>query len=88
MMDAAQALIESKVDGVLYYPAELPGDLMKLNREVVDLLVAAGIEIVLIDRDIVRIQIAVSHRVGCNIAAAADGPSDQGWLQANAFIDP
>lgn len=53
MIDAAQALIESKVDGVLYYPAELPGELMRLNREVVDLLVAAGIEIVLIDRDIV-----------------------------------
>lgn len=53
MIDAAQALIESNVDGVLYYPAELTGDLMKLNREVVDLLVQAGIEVVLIDRDIV-----------------------------------
>ena len=53
MVNAAKALIESKVDGVLYYPAELPGELMQLNRTIVDMLVAAGIQVVLIDRDIV-----------------------------------
>jgi GntR family transcriptional regulator of arabinose operon len=53
MIDSAQALIESGVDGVLYYPAELPGEQMQLNRKVVDILVQAGIQIVLIDRDIV-----------------------------------
>ncbi len=53
MIKATDALIENKVDGVLYYPAELPGELMQLNREVVDTLVAAGIQVVLIDRDIV-----------------------------------
>ncbi|MCA9231657.1 MAG: substrate-binding domain-containing protein [Planctomycetales bacterium] len=53
MINAARALVDNEVDAVLYYPAELPGELMKLNRTVVDLLVAAGIEIVLIDRDIV-----------------------------------
>lgn len=53
MVDAAYALIESEVDGVLYYPAELPGEQMELNRKVVDILVEAGIQIILIDRDIV-----------------------------------
>jgi len=53
MISAATRLIDSKVDGVLYYPAELPDDLMELNRKVVDLLVSAGIQVVLIDRDIV-----------------------------------
>ena len=53
MINAANRLIDSQVDGVLYYPAELPGNLMELNRKVVDLLVSAGIQVVLIDRDIV-----------------------------------
>jgi LacI family transcriptional regulator len=52
MLDAARALVESEINGVLYYPAELPGEQMRLNREVVDLLVAAGIQVVLVDRDI------------------------------------
>ena len=50
---AAQSLIDLRVDGVFYYPAELPGEQMQLNRIVVDMLVAAGIRVVLIDRDIV-----------------------------------
>ena len=50
---AAQSLIDLRVDGVFYYPAELPGDQMEVNRIVVDMLVAAGIRVVLIDRDIV-----------------------------------
>jgi GntR family transcriptional regulator of arabinose operon len=53
VLDAAQSLIDLRVDGVFYYPAELPGELMQLNRVVVDKLVAAGICVVLIDRDIV-----------------------------------
>ncbi|MCG8450423.1 MAG: substrate-binding domain-containing protein [Pirellulales bacterium] len=53
MVNAANALIESEVDGVLYYPAELPGELMQLNRKIVDMLVASDIQVVLIDRDIV-----------------------------------
>ena len=52
-VDAARSLIDLRIDGVFYYPAELPGDQMQLNRVVVDLLVAAGIRVVLIDRDIV-----------------------------------
>lgn len=51
-INAAMSLIEARVDGVFYYPAELPGDQMQLNRIVVDMLVAAGIRVVLIDRDI------------------------------------
>jgi DNA-binding LacI/PurR family transcriptional regulator len=49
---AARNLADLRIDGVFYYPAELPGDQMQLNRVVVDLLVAAGIRVVLIDRDI------------------------------------
>jgi DNA-binding LacI/PurR family transcriptional regulator len=52
-VNAAKSLIDLRVDGVFYYPAELPGDEMQLNRMVVDLLIAAGIRVVLIDRDIV-----------------------------------
>jgi GntR family transcriptional regulator of arabinose operon len=52
-INAAKSLIDLRVDGVFYYPAELPGDQMQLNRNVVDMLVAAGIRIVLIDRDLV-----------------------------------
>jgi GntR family transcriptional regulator of arabinose operon len=53
MIDAANGLIDSKVEGVFYYPAELTVDLKKLNRKVIELLVTAGIQVVLIDRDIV-----------------------------------
>ena len=53
MLDSARALIDTDVNGVLYYPAELPNEQMHLNRKVVDLLVDTGIEVVLIDRDIV-----------------------------------
>lgn len=52
-INAARNLVDLRVDGVFYYPAELPGDQMQLNRIVVDMLVAAGIRVVLIDRDIV-----------------------------------
>lgn len=52
-VDAARNLVDLRIDGVFYYPAELPGDQMQLNRVVVDVLVAAGIRVVLIDRDIV-----------------------------------
>jgi GntR family transcriptional regulator, arabinose operon transcriptional repressor len=53
VLNAAKSLIDLRVDGVFYYPAELPGDQMQLNRIVVDQLVAAGVRVVLIDRDIV-----------------------------------
>lgn len=54
VFNAVDAIITRGVDGVFYYPAELPGDQMQLNRAVVDRLVAAGIRIVLIDREITR----------------------------------
>lgn len=53
MFSAADLLIQNGLDGVFYYPAELPGDQMQLNRLVVDRLKAASIHVVLIDRDIV-----------------------------------
>jgi LacI family transcriptional regulator len=52
-IDATQSLIDLRVDGVFFYPAELPGEQMQLNRTVVDMLVSADIRVVLIDRDIV-----------------------------------
>jgi len=52
-VNGARSLADLRVDGVFYYPAELPGDEMVLNRVVVDILVAAGIRVVLVDRDIV-----------------------------------
>lgn len=54
VLNAVASIINRGVDGVFYYPAELPGDQMRLNRAVVDQLAAAGIRIVLIDREIVR----------------------------------
>lgn len=53
VLNAAKSLIDLRVDGVFYYPAELPGDQMQINRIVVDQLVAAGVQVVLVDRDIV-----------------------------------
>lgn len=52
MLQAAQRVIDDKVDGVLYYPAELPESEVGLNREVVDRLTEAKVEVVLIDRDL------------------------------------
>ncbi len=52
MLQAAQRVINDKVDGVLYYPAELPEGDVDLNREVVDRLTEAKVEVVLIDRDL------------------------------------
>jgi len=53
MLAAAEQMIRSKVRGVLYYPAELPPVQMRFNRFVVDRLTGAGLDVVLIDRDIV-----------------------------------
>lgn len=52
VLAATQSLIDLRINGVFYYPAELPGDQMQLNRVVVDRLTEAGICVVLIDRDI------------------------------------
>jgi GntR family transcriptional regulator, arabinose operon transcriptional repressor len=54
VFNAVETVIGRGVDGVFYYAAELSGEQMQLNRAVVDRLVAAGIRIVLIDREIVR----------------------------------
>ena len=52
MISAEQRVIDDKVDGVLYYPAELPEGDVDLNREVVDRLREAKVEVILIDRDL------------------------------------
>ncbi len=52
VLNTTQSLIDLRVDGVFYYPAELPGDQIQLNRIVVDKLADAGISVILIDRDI------------------------------------
>lgn len=52
MLNAAQKVIDDKINGVLFYPAEMPKERMHINREIVDKLSAAGIQVVLVDRDI------------------------------------
>lgn len=52
MLSAAHRVIADKVDGVLYYPAEVPAEDVDLNREVIDMLIKAKVEVVLIDRDL------------------------------------
>src|SRR5947207_11004791 len=53
MMAAARAIIEQGVAGVFYYPMELPQETAHYNQLVVDKLMAAGIAVVAVDRDIV-----------------------------------
>jgi LacI family transcriptional regulator len=53
VISSADSLIERGVDGVFYYPAEVPGDRMEINTIAVERLAAAGCRIILIDRDIV-----------------------------------
>jgi len=53
MLAAVDEVIEKGVNGVFYYPVELPLELTHYNRLVVDKLRAAGLPVVLIDRDIV-----------------------------------
>jgi GntR family transcriptional regulator, arabinose operon transcriptional repressor len=54
MISAAERLIRRRVNGVLYYPAELEPGEMDANREAVNLLTAAGTTVVLVDRDLVE----------------------------------
>lgn len=53
MMNAARTLIDQGVSGVFYYPLELPADVPNYNEIVVDRLLAAGVAVVAVDRDIV-----------------------------------
>jgi DNA-binding LacI/PurR family transcriptional regulator len=53
MLAAARALIERGVAGVFYYPVELPKATSHYNQTVVDRLIAAGVAVVCVDRDIV-----------------------------------
>ena len=52
MMTAADAIVKERVDGVFYYPVELPAAREHYNRLVVEKLTAAGLAVVLVDRDI------------------------------------
>ena len=53
MLAAVDELIDKGTNGVLYYPMELPADEMHYNVLVVDKMRAAGLAVVLVDRDIV-----------------------------------
>lgn len=53
MMAATRAIIEQGVAGVFYYPVEFPKETAHYNQLVVDKLIAAGIAMVAVDRDIV-----------------------------------
>ncbi len=64
-VDAVQSIIDSDVKGVLYYPAEVAGEDIGINRRLVDLLVDAGRQVVLVDRDIVPApERSEFHRIG------------------------
>ena len=52
MFNAARSLLARNIKTVLFCPVELPHEQMHVNREVVDLLVAGGANVVLMDRDI------------------------------------
>ena len=53
LINATRTLIDRRPKVVLYCGLELPHDEMQLNMEVMDLLSEAGIDIVVIDRDVV-----------------------------------
>ena len=53
MLTAAEILINQCVDGVFYYPVELPREKTYYNKLVTDKLRKAGIPVVAVDRDIV-----------------------------------
>ena len=52
MMAAAKALIEQGVEGVFYYPAELPAAEAHFNQLIVDKLMSAGMAVIAVDRDV------------------------------------
>jgi DNA-binding LacI/PurR family transcriptional regulator len=53
MLAAAKALIDQGIAGVFYYPVELPQEIAHYNQLVVDKLIAAGVAVLCVDRDIV-----------------------------------
>jgi DNA-binding LacI/PurR family transcriptional regulator len=53
MMAGARALIDQGVEGVFYYSAELPAAEVHYNQLVVDRLIAAGMAVIAVDRDVV-----------------------------------
>ncbi len=53
MLRAVDELVDKRVNGVFYYPIELPPEQAHFNRLVVDKLKAARLAVVLVDRDIV-----------------------------------
>ena len=52
MLEGASGLIEKGFDGIFYYPAEVTAEYAHINQLVVDQLVAAGLPLVLVDRDL------------------------------------
>jgi GntR family transcriptional regulator of arabinose operon len=53
MLSAVEELTDKGINGVFYYPIELPAETMHYNQLVVDKMRAAGLAVVLVDRDIV-----------------------------------
>jgi GntR family transcriptional regulator of arabinose operon len=53
MLTAVDELVDKRVNGVFYYPIELPPEQAHYNRQVVDKLKASRLAVVLVDRDIV-----------------------------------
>jgi GntR family transcriptional regulator, arabinose operon transcriptional repressor len=55
MLGAVDELTDKGVKGVFYYPMELPQETAHYNQMVVDKMRAAGLAVVLVDRDIVSL---------------------------------
>ena len=53
MLNAVEEMVDKGINGVFYYPIELPPATMHHNQLVVDKMRAAGLAVVLVDRDIV-----------------------------------
>jgi DNA-binding LacI/PurR family transcriptional regulator len=53
MLSAVEEMVDKGINGVFYYPIELPPETMHYNQLVVEKMHAAGLAVVLVDRDIV-----------------------------------
>lgn len=52
MLEATEHLIKRQIHGVLFVPPELPDEKQKISYKIADMFVAAGIPVVLLDRDL------------------------------------
>ena len=69
---AADMLADAGMDGVFFYPAELPAEQTRWNLKAAERMAEAGIEVVLLDRDVVPYpQRSAFSRVGFDNRSAS-----------------